>query len=175
MTSKEEKNKQPEAAVQQVVKKVDQLNLNSSKSSGVSFLSGIMNLFQASKTIDEPSTASKNLKKDNLDETQRSTKSSTTTIPTKTHEKSSECKSIEASIKKLPEDPSTKHPVSLINEVYPGLAFECSDKGIEEMFIVTVTVNDQMFTGRGRSKKDAKKECCKAVAKELLKVEYSEE
>ena len=57
LTFKEEKSKQPEAAVQQVVNKVDQLNLNSSKSSGVSFLSGIMNLFKASTTIDESSTS----------------------------------------------------------------------------------------------------------------------
>ena len=77
--------------------------------------------------------------------------------------------------KKMPEDPSTKHPVMLINEVYPGIAFECGNRGVDEMYSITVTINDQQFTGRGRSKKDAKKECAIAAAKALLNVEYSGE
>jgi len=77
--------------------------------------------------------------------------------------------------KKMPEDPSTKHPVMLINEVYPGIAFECGNRGVDELYSITVTINDQQFTGRGRSKKDAKKECAIAAARALLNVEYSVE
>ena len=76
--------------------------------------------------------------------------------------------------KKMPADPTSKHPVQLINEVYPGTEFMCCMDGdnYSTLFKVTVNINDQEFYGEGRSKKDAKKECAMAAAKELLNIDY---
>ena len=74
--------------------------------------------------------------------------------------------------KKLPDDPTSKHPVMLINEVYPGLEYDCGLRGGNELFSVTVTIDGKKFTGQGRSKKDAKKECAMAAAKALLNIDY---
>jgi len=74
--------------------------------------------------------------------------------------------------KKLPDDPTSKHPVMLINEMYPGCEYDCGLRGGNEMFSVTVTIDGNMFTGQGRSKKDAKKECAMAAAKALLNIDY---
>jgi len=74
--------------------------------------------------------------------------------------------------KKLPDDPTSKHPVMLINEVYPGVEYDCGLRGGNELFYVTATIDGKTFTGQGRSKKDAKKESAIAAAKALLNIEY---
>jgi len=74
--------------------------------------------------------------------------------------------------KNIPEDPTSKHPVSLLNEIYPGTLFIASmhQPGI---FHSSVTINDRNFVGTGRNKKDAKKFCAMAALKELMNIDYS--
>lgn len=75
---------------------------------------------------------------------------------------------------KMPEDPTSKHPVMLLNELYPGVPFEGS-LGLApgNMFSMTVEVQGRSFQGTGRSKKDAKKACATAALKSLHNIEYN--
>ena len=72
----------------------------------------------------------------------------------------------------MPDDPSSKHPVSLINEVYPGAEYECGPRDGGGNFHVTVTVEGRRFSGVGPNKKDAKKNCAVIAVKALLNIEY---
>ena len=75
-------------------------------------------------------------------------------------------------ISKMPDDPSSKHPVSLINEMYPGAEYECGPRDGGGNFHVTVTVEGRRFSGVGPNKKDAKKNCAVIAVKALLNIEY---
>ena len=74
-------------------------------------------------------------------------------------------------VSKLPDDPSSKHPVSLINETYPGAEYECGPRDAGGRFHVTVTVEGRRFSGVGPNKKDAKKNCAVIAVKALLNIE----
>jgi len=74
---------------------------------------------------------------------------------------------------KMPEDPTSKHPVMLLNELYPGAPFEGSIGTVPgNLFHMTVEIQGRSFQGSGRSKKDAKKNCAMAALKSLHDIEY---
>jgi len=74
---------------------------------------------------------------------------------------------------KMPEDPTSKHPVMLLNELYPGTPFEGSIGTVPgNLFHMTVEIQGRSFQGSGRSKKDAKKSCAMAALKSLHDIEY---
>lgn len=75
--------------------------------------------------------------------------------------------------KKLPDNPTSVHPVQLFNQCYPDAEFSCTLGGCNTPYTVTVTVDGQSFTGEARNKKDAKKMCAIAAAKGLLNIDYS--
>jgi len=74
---------------------------------------------------------------------------------------------------KMPVDPTSKHPVMLLNELYPGAPFEGSLGAVPgNLFNMTVEIEGRSFQGTGRSKKDAKKACAMAALKSLHDIEY---
>ena len=77
--------------------------------------------------------------------------------------------------KRLPADAAFKHPVQLINEMYPECTYACggSGGGGGKGFTMTVTLDGQAFTGRAGTKKEAKKNCAAAAAKGLFNVEFN--
>jgi len=76
---------------------------------------------------------------------------------------------------KMPQDPTSKHPVMLLNELYPGVTFEGSlGLAAGNLFSMTVEVQGRSFQGTGRSKKDAKKACATAALKSLHDIEYDQ-
>ena len=76
--------------------------------------------------------------------------------------------------KNMPEYPTTKHPVSLLNEVYPGTTMTSSVNQESNLFEMTVSLEGRTFVATGRSKKDAKKLCAMEALKELLNIDYSD-
>jgi len=75
---------------------------------------------------------------------------------------------------KMPADPTSKHPVMLLNELYPGVTYEGSLGVVPgNMFGMTVEIQARSFHGTGRSKKDAKKACAIAALKSLHNIEYN--
>ncbi|BES97752.1 siRNA Hypothetical protein [Nesidiocoris tenuis] len=79
-------------------------------------------------------------------------------------------------MKKLPEDAHTKHPVQLLNQLYPGCLYHENREGAppKMTFTFSVVVNDQTFKGVGSNKKEAKKECAKHALQALGVVYPSE-
>jgi len=49
--------------------------------------------------------------------------------------------------KKLPDNPTSVHPVQLFNQCYPDAEFACLLGGVNTPYTVTVTVDGQSFTG----------------------------
>jgi len=78
--------------------------------------------------------------------------------------------------KALPENPTEKHPVQLLNEMAGTLTYV--QEGGEQphtlgkLFHLTVCVNGRNFTGSGKNKKDAKKAAAMAALKALWGVVY---
>lgn len=76
---------------------------------------------------------------------------------------------------KMPEDPTSKHPVMLLNELHPGVPFDGSLGLVPgNLFSMTVEVQGRSFQGTGKSKKEAKKACALAALKSLHNIEYSQ-
>ncbi|XP_011684953.1 PREDICTED: double-stranded RNA-specific editase Adar isoform X2 [Wasmannia auropunctata] len=82
--------------------------------------------------------------------------------------------------KTLPQEPKTtrvldKGPVALINELYPGVTYNCiSDSGESyAKFTISVTINGETFEGTGPSKKVAKAAASKAALAKLRNVHSS--
>ena len=75
--------------------------------------------------------------------------------------------------KKLPDNPTLVHPVQLINECYPNAEISFKLGGGNTSYKATVTIDGKSFTGEARNKKDAKKMCAIAAAKDLLHIDYS--
>ena len=69
--------------------------------------------------------------------------------------------------KALPKNPSSRHPVELLNEMEGRLTFTSSQEGL--LFRISVTINKQTFRGRGTSKKLARIN----AAKHALAVVYN--
>jgi hypothetical protein len=71
--------------------------------------------------------------------------------------------------KKVPDNPTDRHPVQLLNELQGGVAFVVAgESGVPPSVIFTMgcDIDGKQYTGVGRNKKDAKKHC----AMEALKV-----
>ena len=72
--------------------------------------------------------------------------------------------------KTMPENPTSKHPVSLLNEVYPGTPMTCNQQS--DLFEMSASIEGRTFVGTARSKKEAKKLCAMEALKELLNIDY---
>ena len=87
------------------------------------------------------------------------------------HESSSQ---VARSCKNMPEDPTSKHPVSLLNEVFPGTPMTCTVNQEKDQFEMSACIQGRTFVGVGRSKKEAKKLCAMEALKELKNIDYSD-
>ena len=68
-----------------------------------------------------------------------------------------------------------KNPVMSLNELKPGLAYECSETGATaatKRFVTTVTVDNIKFEGTGSSKKFSKQACARAALSKLYGVNF---
>lgn len=77
--------------------------------------------------------------------------------------------------KVLPENPTQKHPVQLLNEMSGPLVYEQTGQtGIPPncIFTLTVTVNEVTYSGQGKSKKEAKKAAAQTALAAIYNVEY---
>ncbi|XP_021941516.1 double-stranded RNA-specific editase 1-like isoform X2 [Zootermopsis nevadensis] len=80
-----------------------------------------------------------------------------------------------APMKKIPENPTDRHPVMLLNQMRPGIQFtEISREGTPPnlTFTLGVTVDGKSYTGVAKNKKDAKKEAAKAALAGSLNIFY---
>lgn len=68
-------------------------------------------------------------------------------------------------VRKIPEDAHKKHPVLMLNHLQPGLQYSERVDGAmpNAVFVFSVNIEGQEFTGSGTTKKEAKKECAKAA------------
>ena len=79
--------------------------------------------------------------------------------------------------KKMPDNPTDKHPVQLLNELRGGVTYNTvSEVGTTPNVVFTIgtDIDGQTFTGEGRSKKDAKRSCAVAALKALYNINYPE-
>lgn len=70
----------------------------------------------------------------------------------------------------------TKNPVMMLNELRPGLRFDCSeanDLHTTKRFVMKVRVEDDVFEGSGASKKQAKQACARAALTKLYNVSFT--
>eukprot|EP00090_Calanus_glacialis_P046296 TRINITY_DN9020_c0_g1_i1.p1 TRINITY_DN9020_c0_g1~~TRINITY_DN9020_c0_g1_i1.p1 ORF type:complete len:343 (+),score=95.71 TRINITY_DN9020_c0_g1_i1:87-1115(+) len=77
--------------------------------------------------------------------------------------------------KVLPENPTEKHPVQLLNEMNGPLIYEQTGQtGVPPncIFTLTVTINEVSYSGQGKSKKEAKKAAAQAALAAIYEVEY---
>jgi len=77
--------------------------------------------------------------------------------------------------KTLPENPQTKHPVQLLNEMSGPLVYEQTGQtGVPPncIFTMAVTVNGTTYSGQGKSKKEAKKAAAISAVAEIYCVHY---
>ncbi|KAG8224513.1 hypothetical protein J437_LFUL004204 [Ladona fulva] len=84
-------------------------------------------------------------------------------------------KATAAPMKKVPENPTERHPVMLLHQLRPGTQFEeIASQGPpgEVMFTMKVVIDDQTFTGVGKNKKEAKKEAAKAALAGAYEIKY---
>jgi len=79
--------------------------------------------------------------------------------------------------KKMPDNPTDRHPVQLLNELRGGVSYALvSETGTPPnmMFTFGTEIDGQAFTGEGKNKKDAKKKCAENVLKVIYGVVYPE-
>jgi len=77
--------------------------------------------------------------------------------------------------KVLPDNPTEKHPVQLLNEMNGPLVYEQTGQtGVPPncIFTLTVTINETSFSGQGKSKKEAKKAAAQAALAAIHNVQY---
>jgi len=77
--------------------------------------------------------------------------------------------------KVLPENPTEKHPVQLLNEMNGPLVYEQTGQtGVPPncIFTLTVTINETSFSGQGKSKKEAKKAAAQSALAAIYNVQY---
>jgi len=74
---------------------------------------------------------------------------------------------------KMPQDPASKHPAMLVNELHPAAEFSITQVGGPcSKFTIQVEIDGQSFEGEGKSKKEAKKACCMSALKSIHGIEY---
>lgn len=80
--------------------------------------------------------------------------------------------------KKIPENPTERHPVQLLNELRGGVTYNCvSEVGTSPnvVFTIATEIDGKTFNGEGRNKKDAKRNCAVEVLKTAYNIIYPEE
>ncbi|XP_063225449.1 double-stranded RNA-specific editase 1 [Bacillus rossius redtenbacheri] len=78
-------------------------------------------------------------------------------------------------LKKIPDNPTQRHPVMLINQMRPGIEFlEVSRQGNPPniTFTMQTTVDGKEYTGVGKNKKEARKEAAKAALAGAMNIHY---
>ena len=78
--------------------------------------------------------------------------------------------------KKVPENPTDRHPVQLLNELRGGVLFNLvSEVGASPniSFTIGVDVDGKTFTGDGKTKKEAKKNCAIEVLKHVHNITFN--
>lgn len=78
--------------------------------------------------------------------------------------------------KRLPENPTDRHPVQLLNELRGGVLFNLvSEVGSSPniSFTVGVDADGKRYTGEGKTKKEAKKNCAIEVLKQCHDIVFS--
>ncbi|XP_046396199.1 double-stranded RNA-specific editase 1-like [Ischnura elegans] len=84
-------------------------------------------------------------------------------------------KATAAPMKKVPDNPTERHPVMLLHQLRPGTQFEeVSSTGPpgDVTFTMKVVIDDKTFTGVGKNKKEAKKETAKAALAGAYDIKY---
>jgi len=79
--------------------------------------------------------------------------------------------------KKMPDNPTDRHPVQLLNELRGGVSYSLvAESGTPPNMTFTfgTQIDGQTFTGEGKNKKDAKKNCAVNVLKVIYEVTYPE-
>jgi len=69
-----------------------------------------------------------------------------------------------------------QNPVMTLNEMRPGLSFECSESGTSpatKRFTMKVTIDDRVFDGSGASKKLAKQAAARAALTQLYNMNFT--
>merc|ERR1711963_962671 len=77
--------------------------------------------------------------------------------------------------KKMPDNPTERHPVQLLNELRGGVTFVVAgSSGVTPNIIFTLgcEIDGTQYTGVGRNKKDAKKHCAMEALKVLYNIQY---
>jgi len=80
--------------------------------------------------------------------------------------------------KKIPENPTERHPVQLLNELRGGVTYNCvSEVGTTPnvVFTIATDIDGKAYQGEGRNKKDAKRNCAVEVLKVVYNIIYPEE
>ncbi|XP_023328897.1 double-stranded RNA-specific editase 1 isoform X3 [Eurytemora carolleeae] len=76
--------------------------------------------------------------------------------------------------KVLPENPTQRHPVQLLNEMEGQLEYETTVDGLppNTFYTITVSVNGIPYTGSGKNKKEAKKIAAQSALAAIHNVHY---
>jgi len=77
--------------------------------------------------------------------------------------------------KKVPDNPTERHPVQLLNELRGGVTYNVvGSSGVTPNIIFTMgcEIEGVQYTGVGRNKKDAKKHCAMEALKALYEIQY---
>lgn len=81
-----------------------------------------------------------------------------------------------AKVKEVPENPTSKHPVQLLNELNGPIDFELTGEAGElphgKVFTMSCTIQEKAYSGTGKNKKDAKKATAEAVLADIYKINY---
>jgi len=89
-----------------------------------------------------------------------------------------EAKKAQQPAKKIPDNPTDRHPVQLLNELRGGVAYNCvSEVGTTPnvVFTIATDIDGKTFTGEGNSKKVAKRACALQVLRDVYQIVYPEE
>jgi dsRNA-specific ribonuclease len=76
---------------------------------------------------------------------------------------------------KVPDNPTDRHPVQLLNEMRGPINYELVEKRGENpncIFVLGASIDGKQYTGEGRNKKDAKKACAVVILKEVHSIVY---
>ena len=85
-----------------------------------------------------------------------------------------EPKRIKINLVKPTAKPEEKSPVSVLNELHPGVRYDLSSSAGPShapVFVIRASLNGVSFEGSGRSKRDAKLDASKALLEHLRKIE----
>ena len=77
--------------------------------------------------------------------------------------------------KKIPDNPTERHPVQLLNEIQGGVTYNLvEEKGQSPalIFVMGTEINGVLYKGEGKNKKDAKRNCALSVLKQLYSINY---